>query len=99
MLSDNQRRWKERFDRAKDEVLEVNRQREVDRLASEANPPKPYDGSLCQIDHETGLVCVLGTVGCKLHHDASDPIPSSQMEANAKAWDEQRKRDSHYTGD
>lgn len=78
MLSDNQRRWKDRFDRAKDEVLEHDRQREADRLASEANPPKD-DGSRCDVPMN-GIIflfdvhCPLGTYGCRLKHDGSDPI-------------------------
>jgi hypothetical protein len=91
------------------EQLERDREVEADRLASLANPPK-YDGSRCHVpfpsdqgmDLVSGLEvpkCPLGISGCILNHDASDPIPKEAREANNRAWDEQRKRDSHFMGD
>lgn len=81
--------------------LERDRQREADRLASEANPPK-YDGSRCDVDFladVAGHVCPLGTVGCVLKHDGSDPIPAEVLEARVAANQAARKRDGEHRQD
>jgi hypothetical protein len=101
------KRYHQRRQAALDQ-LDRDREIEADRLASEQNPPKPYDGSLCRvIDDEhsqwhwimaANQHCPLGTLHCVLKHDASDPISPGQLEANAKAWDESKRR-KHFTGD
>lgn len=86
------------------EQIEEDRKREADRLASEANPPKPYDGSRCAVVTQEGIavpywVCPLGTVGCSLNHDASDPIPAAVIEARIAANQAARKRDGEHRQD
>lgn len=81
-----------------EDQLERDRQREADRLASLDNPPK-YDGSRCQIadpfnnPHRDDTCCRMGTRGCILNHDASDPIPAEVLEARIAANQAARKRD------
>lgn len=87
----------------RDEQLERDRQREADRLASLANPPK-HDGSRCQVPMHgivfiCNLTCSLGTYGCNLRHDGSDPIPAEVLEARQAANQAARKRDGKHKQD
>lgn len=77
---------------------EEQRRAQADRLAAAASPPK-YDGSRCNYDGRLKDVCCpMGTFGCSLNHNASDPTPPEVLAARRAAWEESRRR-NHFTGD
>lgn len=92
------REWHTRR-QARLEEIEADRQREADRLASLANPPK-VDRSRCNPQREQYFItCPLGTPGCQLKHDGSDPIPAEVLEARIAANQAMRKRDGEHRQD